>query len=685
MLKTPSGRHPIKLWLLVGIILVGAFFRLYDLAEIPPGFGYDPAYYGVDAQNILQGELPIYLTTNFGREVMFSYLVALIYGAVGVGEFGIHLAAAFVGILTIPAVFLVANEFFREEKRFLRQYGGLLSALLLSLSYWHLNWSRVGLRAVLVPLFVSLVIFFLWRGLRTLRRLDFLFCGLFLGASLYTYQAARLLPLLVVMIFLFTIVIRREIDKEIIFDFLILTAATLLVYAPLGIFALTNEGALTRRLQDVVLVDPGQAFSKQIGEIIEHAKAGLLMLSFKGHSDAQYTIPGRPSLNPFLSIFFYLGLIISLWRIKNPRYLGLLVWLAIMLAPALIADQASPAKRAIGILPAVLIIIALALLAVLQRLSEWSTTNDVFTFRETGINSSNPTIRRLLVVTFSLIVVAGLLYTGVSTYRDYFLIWGKDPDLPGHFQDDRAMVATFIGQQPPDQQIYLSPLLPEHPLFQLYARDHEIQGYNGRLCTVFPSETTGDTLYVITPDENEQSLAQLKARFPQGKVIEDKPHLLRDEPYYVAYEVPAGINPQISPVYVQEAYWEDKIKLLGFDLPQPPYAPGQTLDVTLYYQVLEEIPWNYISFVHVLGDPNPATGNPVWAQADSEPCQGGYQTTAWRKDEIIVDRVPLFIPGETASGTYQLALGFYNWPDLERLQLANGGDSFLLDQPFVVR
>ncbi len=685
MPDTKSGSHQKKLWLLVVVILVGAFFRLYNLAEIPPGLGYDPAYYGVDALKILKGELPIYLTTNFGREVMFSYLVALLYAAVGVGEYGVHLASAFVGILTIPAVFLVANEFFRDEKRILQLYGGLISASLLSISYWHLNWSRVGLRAVLVPLFVSLVIFFLWRGLRTSRRLDFIYCGLFLGASLYTYQPARLLPVLVVMIFALTKVMERGIDKEAIVNFFLMAMTSLLVYAPLGIFALNNEGMLTRRMQDVLIFDSEQAFSKQIWEIMRRARAGLLMLSFKGHSDAQYTLPGRPSLNPFLSIFFYLGLIISLWRIKNARYAGLLAWVAIMLAPALVANQASPAKRAIGILPAVMIIIALALLTVLQRLAEWSPINNGPALQKSGANSSTPFFRRLIVYAFALIVVVGLFYTGVNTYRDYFLLWGRDPDLPGHFQDDRAVVATFIGQQPPDQQIYLSPLQADHPLFQLYASEHTIQGYNGRFCTVFPKETKGDTLYVITPDEYEQSLTQLTTRFPQGKIVENKPYPGRDKSYYVAYEIPAGSIPQLTPQYVQEANWDDKIKLLGFDLPNDPYEPGQTLYVTLYYQVLEEMPWNYTSFVHVLGDLNPATGNHVWAQTDSEPCQGGYRTTDWREGEIIVDRVPMVIPNEILNGTYQLALGFYSWPELKRLQLVDGGDSFPLNHPFVVQ
>ena len=91
----------------------GAALRLYNLAELPISSGFDPAYYGLDALAILEGDLPLYLATNYGREALFSYLVALLYAAIGLSDFGIHLAAAFVGILTIPMTYVAAVELLR--------------------------------------------------------------------------------------------------------------------------------------------------------------------------------------------------------------------------------------------------------------------------------------------------------------------------------------------------------------------------------------------------------------------------------------------------------------------------------------------------------------------------------------------------------------------------------------------
>ncbi|MBK7216033.1 MAG: glycosyltransferase family 39 protein [Candidatus Promineofilum sp.] len=153
-----------ELLLLAAITALAAGLRLYRLDALPPGDGHDVAQYGVDALQILAGARPIFLESNFGREPLFSYLVALAYRFTGPGAFGIHLTSALVGVATVPAVWLVARELFAGERRGALGYLPLLAAFLSAVSYWHLNWSRVGLRVILVPLFAALIVFALWRG-----------------------------------------------------------------------------------------------------------------------------------------------------------------------------------------------------------------------------------------------------------------------------------------------------------------------------------------------------------------------------------------------------------------------------------------------------------------------------------------------------------------------------------------
>jgi 4-amino-4-deoxy-L-arabinose transferase-like glycosyltransferase len=63
----------------------------------------------------------------------------------GVGPWVIYYAAsAIVGILAVPAVYLVAEEMFSAEKGVLARFGGLLAALTVAISHWNLSWSRLG-------------------------------------------------------------------------------------------------------------------------------------------------------------------------------------------------------------------------------------------------------------------------------------------------------------------------------------------------------------------------------------------------------------------------------------------------------------------------------------------------------------------------------------------------------------
>ena len=148
-----------KFALILAITALAASYRLYRLDTLPPGDGYDPALYGADALKILQGARPVFLPTNFGREPLFSYLVTASVLALGPTALAVHLTAAVVGIMTIPAVYLLGEELFVQEEEPLKSYGGLVAALMMALSYWHLNWSRYGVRAILVPLFAALTMY----------------------------------------------------------------------------------------------------------------------------------------------------------------------------------------------------------------------------------------------------------------------------------------------------------------------------------------------------------------------------------------------------------------------------------------------------------------------------------------------------------------------------------------------
>lgn len=665
-LKGRSGFWKQKFFLLAGITLLAAFFRLYKIDSLPPGDGHDPAYYGVDALTVLEGEWPIFFPGLFGgREPLFSYLVAACALVWGIGPLSIHMASAIVGILTIPAVFLVANEIFSSEKGLLAQFGGLLAALAVAISYWHLNWCRYALRAILVPLLVSLTLCSLVRGVRKNSRWSLIGCGVFLGLSMYTYQAARLLPLLVLG-FSCVIWVRKSFSRKDLVNLILIFGVALVVFAPLGSYFLTNPGSFTRRIEQTLAIDTSQSPSSNLGILVDNLVKTFLVFNVHGEDWPVVNLPGRPVLDIFLSVALWLGIGISLLRIKRPSYLFLLTWLIVMIIPAILAEEAAVAKRALGTMPAVAMLIAIGTLAPCENLQRWS--------------DRYPSLApKVLSASLSALVAVGFFYSGLLTYHDYFLVWAQDPDLFIHFDVGIDAIGEYIGKLPDDEEVYLSPIPPEHPSVILNSKQRPgIKGYNGRVCLVLPERAMRNTTYVIVPKDDKNSLDLLPGYFPSGRVVEEGP-LYYQQPFFVAYRVPVESVARIIPDYQMEINWDNKIQLLGYDLDVSAYKPGEAVHLTLYYQGLNDMEENYTTFAHLLGSYNPATGGPLWSQDDSEPCRRGYPTPIWEVGEIIVDTFTLLIPADAPAGDYQLAMGFYTWPTIERLPILDVSGQIVAD------
>jgi hypothetical protein len=108
--------------------------------------------------------------------------------------------------------------------------------------------------------------------------------------------------------------------------------------------------------------------------------------------------------------------------------------------------------------------------------------------------------------------------------------------------------------------------------------------------------------------------------------------------------------------------FEQGIRLVGYDVAPPPYHPGQTLRLQVYWLAQQRPPEDYTVFVHVLD----GTGQLV-AQQDNPPVRGTRPTSTWEPGTLIVDPYDLTIPRDAAPGEYTLVVGLYHWPELTRL------------------
>ncbi|PJF44812.1 MAG: hypothetical protein CUN55_02060 [Phototrophicales bacterium] len=206
------------------IVLVGGYFRLNMLDEVPPDMTSDHIEKLIDATRVNNGVYAVFFANNGGREAFQMYVVAAIADWFGVGfNFrALKYATIIEGMLSIILSFWVVKEIVGRDTPERRQLGdwlGLCTAALMAISFWHVMLSRLGLRIVLTPLTTWALIYFLIRGIRYNRRADFVWVGLVLGLGTYFYQANRMLPILVVLGVVLAILFNTKLKLQVIWRY----------------------------------------------------------------------------------------------------------------------------------------------------------------------------------------------------------------------------------------------------------------------------------------------------------------------------------------------------------------------------------------------------------------------------------------------------------------------------------
>ncbi len=126
-------------------------------------------------------------------------------------------------------------------------------------------------------------------------------------------------------------------------------------------------------------------------------------------------------------------------------------------------------------------------------------------------------------------------------------------------------------------------------------------------------------------------------------------------------------------------------RLEGFDLDATQAAPGDTLDLTLYWQAQESTGDRLRVFVHLLDAQGAIIG-----QSDGEPAGGAAPTSGWLPGETIADQRTIAIRSDARAGPATLVVGLYDpitggrVPWLDALGQP-AGDALALPQPISVQ
>ena len=124
-------------------------------------------------------------------------------------------------------------------------------------------------------------------------------------------------------------------------------------------------------------------------------------------------------------------------------------------------------------------------------------------------------------------------------------------------------------------------------------------------------------------------------------------------PILTEAEIPNDIQP------VNFTY-DDAVKLIGYQLHTPTVRPAETVDLTLYWQILKPTDLDYSIFVHLLGRERQVIG-----QVDTYPGSGQWPTTLLNPGDVVADtyHVPVAPDAEYhhAPTRTNIAAGIYDF------------------------
>jgi len=608
------------LWGMVAVLLVASALRFAAFGQIPAGLYHDEAYHGLDALDVLRGRHALYFPANNGREPLFIYLVAISVGLFGRSPFALRLPAFFAGVLTVAATGAAGRVL--SSRRV-----GLFAAGVLAVTLWHVHLSRVGFRAVLLPLFIALMVWQAALGIRTGRWRHGLFAGVLYALSFYTYTAARFTPVALVLFGVYALAVRLPVrsarsaaGRRLWRGIGLATLAALVTVAPLAVYTVMDPDVVLGRLGQVSIFSPSIHGGDFWGTLGAHTLRTLGMFFVRGDCIWRHNVSGRPVFDPLLGLASVVGLVVVLRRLRRDPGDGfVLIWTAVMCLPTLLAEDAPHFLRAVGVLPVATFLPARGLdwLVGQLRAPRW----------------------RLAAASIPLLFGLG------CTVVDYFGGYAHVPMSRYWFEDGAAALAGrvngFVGEGwdgermvhggTGDRHIYLDERLwGEWPQvrFLIAVPKAVTVGLEGE-------RSSGPVAVFAWPYEDWRQAWTLLPT-PADVTVEEGPLSQGDrdaEPYvtYVAFFA-APPDPTLS----ASARFSGGVELLGVTVTpvegeKPSLRNNAGLRVRLRWRATEPLAGDYTVFLHYLRD-----GERV-AQADARAAGGYYPTTQWRPGDVIND------------------------------------------------
>jgi hypothetical protein len=371
------------------------------------------------------------------------------------------------------------------------------------------------------------------------------------------------------------------------------------------------------------------------------------MFTFAGDPEWLYNVENRPVFDWLTGLFFYLGVIICLVRLKRIESGFALVWLIVGIAPAFVSIPAASFSHTVAALPVVYILTALGVVDLVDRLA------------------SRQGNKKLALSTYLLVSLFVIGLGAWLTIRDYFGTWANEYIVRFQYHAPTREVAKWLNQNPEIDTIAVgtSPYqLVLDPLALRLDMPHDIPAswFNAESALA----TDADDRFVLTQLQPPGAMVQ--------KIIDDQGRLQAAYPSFEVYRF--GTYPRPGPL--DGEFDGGRIVLRSVTGAPDRVLPSEALTWRTAWLIDPPLSQSRLKlFLHVLNDQGE-----VVAGDDRE--DFNFSTLNQANRLMQVSQVTL--PPELPAGQYQVEIGWYNPDTGERLKRADGSDRYLLSPLEVV-
>ncbi|MBC8077698.1 MAG: glycosyltransferase family 39 protein [Chloroflexales bacterium] len=455
---------------------------------LPYGLWRDEARHGLVALRILDDPTyrPVYVAGGgVNMPALIFYPFALAIKLFGVHPWSMRPVTALAGALTVLPLYALARRLFGARV-------GLLAALLLAVSSWHITISRFSFPTVFDPLFGLTGLWLLVAGLQELSIASvesrkwrwpamLMLCGAgaSLGLAVQTYHTGRVVPVVGAVLALGLLYDAWRQGSRTRSQFSILSSqfiiplalGFLIVAGPIIAYALTQQASFNDRVSGVFLLSPealkGQA---PLAALDETLGRHLLLFNVRSDENGRHAPPGVPALDFVTGLGLLAGCglgIAAAFTRRDWRGPFLVVAIALSMLPSALAVDAPHGMRAFGALAFACILAALGIDWLLKAQSAE---------RKAQGKRARVVLRSTLYVLCSLALALNV-YTYFGWMRTSTDVWMSF--YPVHTQMGAYVHDLHARGQDAGRQIFVPEGVVANPVFAYLTNGITMQTYSG--------------------------------------------------------------------------------------------------------------------------------------------------------------------------------------------------------------